>query len=190
MHFTLNQTGVLFWSPGSRFHYLLTCKPVDVTNFAVFAKVLITGHILVNHFWCHFTLFERCGTRKDIKKTSMVFFPVFPVLSYQKIKIFISYPLLKLEVVSPKVYTELFPPEMTWLILSPPPPQYFIYWVPTWESTLYNASSNSFSFFKGYFSLYDFHAWDACKGQNSKGMVTNTGNTGHLLRVQRRRHFW
>ena len=33
------------------------------------------------------------GTRKDIKKRSTVFFPVFPVLSYQRIKIFISYPL-------------------------------------------------------------------------------------------------
>ena len=33
------------------------------------------------------------GSRKDIKERSTVFSPVFPVLSYQKIKIFISYPL-------------------------------------------------------------------------------------------------
>ena len=36
--------------------YLLTCKPVDVTNFAVFTKISTIGHILVNHFWCNFTL--------------------------------------------------------------------------------------------------------------------------------------
>ena len=33
------------------------------------------------------------GTRKDIKKQSTVFFPVFPAISYQSMKIFISYPL-------------------------------------------------------------------------------------------------
>ena len=33
------------------------------------------------------------GTRKDIKKRSPVFFPVFPVLSYKRIKNLISYPL-------------------------------------------------------------------------------------------------
>ena len=33
------------------------------------------------------------GTRKDIKKRSTVFFPVFAVHSCQNIKIFISYPL-------------------------------------------------------------------------------------------------
>ena len=32
-------------------------------------------------------------TKKDNKKGSMVFFPVFPVLSYRRIKIFTLYPL-------------------------------------------------------------------------------------------------
>ena len=35
--------------------YLLTCKPVDVTNFAVFTKVSAIGHILADQFWCLFT---------------------------------------------------------------------------------------------------------------------------------------
>ena len=72
-------------------------QPVDVTNYANFRQSFddrpYSGEKLLVPFYTSLNA-DTSGTRKDIKKRSTVFFPVFLVLSYQKIKIFISYPLL------------------------------------------------------------------------------------------------
>ena len=67
--------------------YLLTCKPVDVTNFAVFDDRPYFGEPLLVPFYTSLNA-DISGTRKDIKKRSTVFFPVFLVLSYKKNKDF------------------------------------------------------------------------------------------------------
>ena len=55
--------------------YLLTCKPVDVTNY----DRPYFGEPLLVPFYT--------SLKADISKTR-IFFPVFPVLSYQKIQNF------------------------------------------------------------------------------------------------------
>ena len=63
----------------------------EVTNFNVFAKVSTKVEPLFVPFYTSLNA-DISGTRKDIKNWSTAFFPLSPVFSGQKIKIFISYP--------------------------------------------------------------------------------------------------
>ena len=68
---------------------LLTCKPGDVTNFS---KLSTVGELPLVLFYTSLDA-DISGTRKYVKKKSAVFFPDFPVLSYEKIEIFVLYSL-------------------------------------------------------------------------------------------------
>ena len=81
----------------SRFHNLLidmqTWRPYKFRRFRRnFDDRPYLGEPLLVPFYTSLNA-DISRTRKDIKKRPTVFFPVFPVLLYQRIKIFFSYPL-------------------------------------------------------------------------------------------------